>query len=216
MFTITPRPLVVRAHSFSKIYGNADPAFTYSIASGSLVGEDALSGELTRAAGEDAGVYAIKRGTLANANYTIAFENGLLIITPRPITVSAHSFSKVVGEADPSLTYTITEGDLVGSDTLSGALTRPSGESAGAYPIRQGTLRNANYAITFEGGILTITARAGGHDPPASDRPSVDRINALLSAWLPPSGRSLQPDEPDGALAPSPDEQSDEDEDEDE
>ena len=45
-------------------------------------------------------------------------------------------------------------------DSFSGALTRVAGEAVGSYAITQGTLAlSANYALTYVGANLTITAR---------------------------------------------------------
>ena len=70
----------------SKTHGDADPAFTYQISSGSLVGSDELSGSLTRAAGEDVGDYAISAAALANSNYLITTTDGPLTILQRLFT----------------------------------------------------------------------------------------------------------------------------------
>ena len=43
-----------------------------------------------------------------------------LDINTRAITITADAKSKVYGAADPALTYQITSGSLVGSDTFSG------------------------------------------------------------------------------------------------
>ena len=42
--SITPRPVTATADAKTKIYGDADPALTYQISSGNLVGSDAFSG----------------------------------------------------------------------------------------------------------------------------------------------------------------------------
>ena len=75
------------------------------------------------------------------------------------MTVTAEAKSKTEGEADPALTYKVT--GLVGSDQLTGALTRAEGESAGSYDITIGTLSaGGNYDIQFTGAKLTIVAKA--------------------------------------------------------
>ena len=51
-FTITQRPVTVTADAKTKVYGNADPALTYQITTGSLAFSDAFSGALHAAAGE--------------------------------------------------------------------------------------------------------------------------------------------------------------------
>jgi filamentous hemagglutinin family protein len=158
--TITPRALTVIADGRSKVYGDGDPALTYSVTTGSLVGGDTLAGALTRVAGENVGSYAINQGTLANGNYAITFGGAQLAIAARPITVAADAQTKVYGAADPSLTYTVTAGGLVGGDTLAGGLSRAAGSTVGSYAIHQGTLANGNYAITYVPANLVISPKA--------------------------------------------------------
>ncbi len=161
--SITPRPVTVTADAKTKVYGNADPALTYQLTSGTLVGADAFTGALARAAGEDVGTHAIQQGTLAvSANYAITFVGADLTITTRPVEVTADAKTKVYGDADPALTYQITSGTLAFSDGFSGALNRTTGESVagGPYAITQGTLTlGTNYALTFVGAALTVTPR---------------------------------------------------------
>ncbi len=67
--------ITVSADAGSKTYGDPDPALTYQVVSGSMVGSDAFNGALAREAGEDAGSYDIYRGTLAlSDNYHLAFD----------------------------------------------------------------------------------------------------------------------------------------------
>ncbi|MBU3615591.1 hypothetical protein ICN46_11885, partial [Polynucleobacter sp. Latsch14-2] len=116
--TITARPIIITANSNqTKVYGNADPAsYTYTPEANStgrgLVGSDAFTGALTRATGENVNTYAIGQGTLANSNYTISYVPANFAITPRPITLTASSATKIYGETDPSLAVTITAGSL--------------------------------------------------------------------------------------------------------
>ncbi|KGL63157.1 MAM domain protein [Polaribacter sp. Hel1_85] len=74
-----------------------------------------------------------------------------------PITVTADAKTKEFGDADPTLTYTITSGSLENGDTLSGSLTRTAGEAVGTYSINKGTLSNSKYSITYVSALLTIT-----------------------------------------------------------
>ena len=76
--------------------------------------------------------------------------------TKIPITVTADAKSKDFGDADPTLTYTITSGALESGDTLSGTLTRDAGEAIGNYNINQGTLNNSKYIITYISALFTI------------------------------------------------------------
>lgn len=78
--SITAATLTVTAVAKSKVYGAADPDLTYT--SSGLVGADSISGMLSRAAGENAGTYAINQGTLsAGANYSISYTGANLTIT---------------------------------------------------------------------------------------------------------------------------------------
>ena len=157
-FTITPSAVTITADTKTKTYGQADPALTYQVTTGTLAGNDAFIGSLTRVAGEDAGTYAITQGTLAlSGNYVLTFTGANLTIGKAAITVVADAQTKTYGQADPALTYKITAGTLAGSNAFSGSLTRVAGEDAGTYAITQGTLAlSGNYALTFTGANLTI------------------------------------------------------------
>jgi hypothetical protein len=186
ILTITPRPITITANNFSRVYGNANPALTFTVGGQGLVNGDQLSGALATAAGLTTGVgtSAITLGTLtAGGNYTVAFTAGVLTITPRPLTVAANNLSKSLGLADPLLTFSITAGDLVNGDLLSGSLVRDPGEGVASFVIRQGTLSaGSNYALTFVPGTFTI------NPPPVS--PDINNPTtiepALVSGETPP------------------------------
>lgn len=78
-------------------------------------------------------------------------------INPKKIMVTADNLKKIVGGADPVLTYTAS--GLVGEDTLSGIVVkRKAGEKVGTYAIKVSQKKgsNPNYKITFKKGIFTI------------------------------------------------------------
>jgi hypothetical protein len=157
---INARPVTVTADSgLTKVYGNSDPV-SYTYTTSSLGSGVALSGALTRNAGENVGNYTITQGTLTtanNSNYTISYVGDVFSITARPVTITATNASKTYGDNDPAvLGYAFTSGALVNGDSLSGALIRATGENAGSYAITQNTLNNSNYAITFVDGAFTI------------------------------------------------------------
>jgi hypothetical protein len=160
-FTITPRLLTVTADNKTKVYGDPDPALTYTITNGSLLPGDSLSGSLQRDPGHWVGNFAINQGTLtAGPNYDLTFISGILTITPRSVTVAADSKSKTYGDPDPQLTYQIILGTVITGDNFSGALVRDPGEDAGAYAIKQGTLTlGPNYNLGFVSANLTINLR---------------------------------------------------------
>ena len=157
----TTIPITVTAYPESKIYGNADPFLGYQITSGALVGSDAFTGSLSRVAGENVGSYTILEGSLGlPASYNLTFLSSVLIIVPRPITVTADAKSKNYGAPNPILTYVVGGLGLVSGDSLSGALatTAKTNSAVGSYPITQGALANPNYAIAYVGAKLTVRA----------------------------------------------------------
>lgn len=160
--TVNPAPLTVSANAQSKVYGNADPALTYT--SSGLLFTDTLTGSLSRVAGENVGSYAIMQGTLANPNYNISYTGNNLGITQRIISIIASASSKVYGSADPNL-FTVGGSGLASWDTngtaFTGSLSHTGGENVvgSPYAITQGSLAaNLNYSVSgFTGNNLTIT-----------------------------------------------------------
>lgn len=168
-FRISP-VITVTVDNATRLYGNANPQFTASFA-GFLAGDgiDGLIGtpDFTTAANLTSGIgtftiNAAIGSLLSQQGYTFTFNPGLLTITPRPITVTANNLSRIYGNANPVLTFTIGGQGLVNGDQLSGALTTSAGQTTGIgnYLITQGTLAASdNYILTFVNGQLTIIPR---------------------------------------------------------
>ncbi|MEN9907421.1 MAG: hypothetical protein RLZZ540_562, partial [Bacteroidota bacterium] len=154
-------PITVTATaSQTKVYGQSDPIFTYTVTP-SLLSGDSFTGALARATGENIGNYAINAGTLsAGSKYLMTFVSKDFAITAKPITVTATaSQTKVYGTADPVYAYTVSP-SLVGSDTFTGALTRVTGENIGTYAITQGSLSaGSNYTISYVSKDFAITSK---------------------------------------------------------
>ena len=80
-----------------------------------------------------------------------------LTITRRPVTVTANSYQKTFGEADPAFTAKV-EGTL-GNDKVDYKLSRETGEDVGTYTITPtGDEKQGNYKVTYKPGTLTIVA----------------------------------------------------------
>ncbi len=155
--SITKKKITVTADSKSKIYGEVDPELTYQITTGSIESEDVLTGGLSRTSGEDVGAYAIS-STIANDNYEITFVAANLSITKKELTITADAKTKVYGESDPELTYSITTGSLLDGDVFTGGLTREVGEEVGYYLIKMNSLTlGNNYEIIFIEANFEIT-----------------------------------------------------------
>ena len=80
-----------------------------------------------------------------------------LTITRRPVTVTANSYQKTFGEADPEFTAKV-EGTL-GNDKVDYKLSREKGKDVGIYTITPtGDEEQGNYKVTYKPGTLTIVA----------------------------------------------------------
>jgi gliding motility-associated-like protein len=172
--TVAKAAITVTANSGqSKTYGNVDPALTYTVSAPGLAFADTFSGNLSRAAGENVNTYAVTIGSLsAGSNYSITFTAGTTFaINQRAITVTANTGqSKIYGDVDPNLIYSISTGSLAFADTFSGKLSRVPGENINTYAITKGTLAiSANYALNLTPGStfainqrdITVTANSG-------------------------------------------------------
>ncbi|WP_460389950.1 MBG domain-containing protein, partial [Algoriphagus aestuariicola] len=106
--------------------------------------------------------YAISQGTYTyGSNYDETYVGADFEITQRAITITADAGqSKTYGDADPTLTATVTSGTIVGGDVATGSLVRAAGENVGLYAISQGTYTyGSNYDLSFLEGNLEITVR---------------------------------------------------------
>ena len=157
--TIGARAITVTAAARTKVYGELDPALTYTFTP-ALVTGDSFSGALARAPGTGVGSYAITQGTLSlSANYALSYVPASLAIAPRAVTVTAVTKTKTYGDIESGMPYTFAPA-LIGGDSFSGSLGRQPGEDVGVYAIGQNTLSaGSNYQISYVGSTLTILAR---------------------------------------------------------
>src|SRR5690606_27545240 len=108
-FNIGLRSVEITADAQSKTYGEADPALTYKITSGSLAYSDTFTGALTREAGQDVGDYEIQQGTVAlSTNYTLSYVPANRSDERRVGKETTDGQRTTYGEEDPALTYQIT------------------------------------------------------------------------------------------------------------
>jgi hypothetical protein len=204
--------LRVAPDNASRVYGDANPAFTYSIY-GLHAGDTAaiingLSVSTAATTTSNVGTYAITASgsavSVSGQAYRFIDAPGKLTVTPRSITVTADAKSRVYGDANPVLTYQVGGSGLLNGDTLSGALATPAvaTSNVGVYGIAQGTLGSPNYTISsFTGENLTITPRAITVTADAKSRIYGD-ANPALTYQLGGSGL-VNGDTLSGALATS-------------
>jgi hypothetical protein len=188
--TIKRKDITVTAEAKTKVYGADEQLtpLTFTVV-GLERGETTLNGALTRVSGEDVRTYAINEGTVTNVsnpNYNISYINtGVnFVITKKDITVTAVSKSKVFGNDDPALTFTVS-GLERGETTLNGSLSRADRENVGSYAISADTVNNdnnPNYNITsFTPANLTITRRAITVTPDANQKMEYGSLDPTLT-----------------------------------
>lgn len=169
--TINKLPLIVTADAKQKIYGEDDPAPTYT--SVGLLENEGFTGALGRAEGENAGTYAINQGDLsAGNNYEITY-------TPALFTIHKADVSGPDPVAN-ELTYNKTEQALVtvgatvggamqfSTDGESYSVEVPTGKDAGQYTVYYKVVPDDNHngtdaqqvTVTILPKALTITADA--------------------------------------------------------
>jgi hypothetical protein len=132
---------------------------------------ESASSRLTKTPGS---VIQILQGSLKpQGAYEMEFITGTLTVTSRHIVIKADDLVKYEGEEDPELTYTITEGSLVNTSHVQGALFREPGEVPGTYRISLDkiTMPSPLYTPVFEEGTLTILP---GTRPEPEDNPDGD------------------------------------------
>lgn len=164
-FRITANKIVIRAPSVSYVYGSAIPdSFTPIIVSGGVSSGADLGVKLVCVNSGNVGRYQITMEKVADTlNYEIVYIAGYVTITKKSVIVKANEISKVYGENDGVLSYTVFDANgeeiLVSADAFTGSLAREIGENVGEYEIKKGTLKSKNYSITFEPAKFTITPK---------------------------------------------------------
>jgi hypothetical protein len=165
-FTINKRDASVTPNAANKIYGDADPTLTGTLAG--FVAADGVSPTYSRTAGESVAgsPYTISAalspvGVLGN--YDITYNTAEFTIKKRDATWTTNANSKTYGDLDPAPLTTGNGTNFV--DTVTASYSRAAGETAAGTPYHiTATLSPAgvlaNYNITNAGADFTINKRA--------------------------------------------------------
>ena len=143
--------------------------------------EDGIYTE-TKPTFKDAGNYTVWY-KIEKDNYESITGSAEVKIEKIKLTVEAEDKTITYGDGDSSLTWQITEGKMVGTETLSNiAISRKSGNDAGDYTITvsQPDGENKNYDITFKNGTFKIKQKEIS-------------ISWGATMFLPYNGKSLVP-----------------------
>jgi hypothetical protein len=155
---ITALPtLTITADNKTRVFGAADPAFTY-VVSPSVSLTTPATCTTTADASSAVGTYPITCTGAALAGYNVGYVAGTLTVTALPtLTITTDNQSRVFGEMDPVFTYVVSPS--VGLDTPPTCTTTAVVLSpAGTYPISCTDATAAGYNVGYVPGTLTITA----------------------------------------------------------
>ncbi|OCW57427.1 hypothetical protein AWJ14_00840 [Hoeflea olei] len=183
---ITPAALTITAIDVSKVYDGAGFSGGNGLAYLGFVNNETvaeLGGALSYGGSAQgavaAGSYTISASGYTSTNYTIAYVDGTLTVSPRPIMVAANDLVRTYGAPNPALTYRVTSGQLVGADAFDGSLSTAATAQSdpGLYAIEQGSLGlNSNYSLAFLPGVLTIQ---GQYTPVVPGGPTIPYIPSV-------------------------------------
>ncbi len=151
-------PITVTAKSYTRKYGEANPAFEYDV-TGDMEGTPIVSCEAT--ATSPVGTYSIVVAKGSVTNYNGSYVNGTLTIEKAPLTVTAKSYTIKQGEALPTfeVEYDGFKNDESVDVLAKKATVTCSATSASApntYDIVVSGAEAGNYEISCVKGTLTI------------------------------------------------------------
>jgi hypothetical protein len=179
---ITPAPLTVTANDQTKPYGTAFPFTGTEFTSSGLLNTDTIGSATLVSPGTPATAPVVTSpyypiipsaatgGTFTPGDYNITYVNGVLIVTPVPLTLTANDATKVFGQSITLPGSAFTSVGLKNDDTISSVTetspgtvaTAPVGNSPYAVTITPGsatggTFVPSNYTIAYLPGKLTVT-----------------------------------------------------------
>ena len=152
--------VIITATSYTRMYGDTNPTFGYTYSGATLNGTPKITCTATK--NSSVGKYTIKieKGSVTNSNVT--FVNGTLTITKAPLTITANSYTRKQGEANP--TFDVTYIGFKNGETSSVLTRRPTCSTTaitssppGTYDITVSGASATNYDISYVKGTLIVT-----------------------------------------------------------
>lgn len=165
---ITKATLTVTSQNATRVYGDTDPALTFTYTG--FRNGDLLAAIDTKATGSsgtigttNVGSYAISGSGAFDDNYTFAYVNtGQLSITKAMLTATAQNSSRAYGDANPAFSVNYTgfknseaQGVIDTLATVGSAAGLTDG--VGSYVIAATGATDNNYNFTYVNGTLNVT-----------------------------------------------------------
>ena len=163
--TFTGKP-VVTAQPANRQYGRKQATLTYKVAGAPIDGEPELTCDVLAETTTPVGDYVISIAPGTITDKDVELVEGVLTITPAPLTITANSYTRKQGEDNPEFEFTCKgfrnkekEDVLLTQPVITCEATKDS--PAGEYAIVISGATAQNYDITFVDGILTVEGASG-------------------------------------------------------
>lgn len=164
--TITKAPLSITANDATRVYGEANPVFTFKYEGfkNDETEEVLIHAPIATSVGRtaDVGEYNIVPDGATASNYNISYNNGTLTITKAPLEVTVNNASRIYGETNPEFTCRYTgfknDDDASCITTQPTVVTDATVESpVGTYTLSASNGSAKNYEFKkYTNGTLTI------------------------------------------------------------
>ena len=160
----TGKPVVTA--EATRIYGRSIGVIYTKVLGAPVIGTAETACEALATPTLPVGTYPITvmKGTVTTPD--VELREGVLTITPAPLTITANSYTRNVGEPNPDFELTYKSFRNKETDTV--FISRPVIECdatidspAGVYEIRVSGAEAQNYDITYVNGTLTVVAPTG-------------------------------------------------------
>ncbi|MEO5892054.1 MAG: MBG domain-containing protein, partial [Ferruginibacter sp.] len=187
---ITPAPCQ------SKVYGDADPVFTFTNNGGLTAA--GFTGKLGRATGNNVGKYAYTIGSLSagkNFSLTLAGTN-TFAITPAKLHVKANDAVICSGDPLPNFTSTITGLKNGDKPSVSYKLSPVCVGQPGVYtiiPLLNPFANLMNYTVCYENGKLYINSKTSMLSRTASGPKTLQSPGQAVTEIVPADGANVYP-----------------------
>jgi filamentous hemagglutinin family protein len=172
---ILPAPLTITATDQTKVYGDALVLPANGFSATGLVGGETIGSVALTSAGTPAtawaGSYAITAsgaagGSFDPANYVLAYQDGQLVVTPRPLVIAANTIVRYAGDPAPLTPgFSTNVGGLVNGDLVTAVAVSVPPEYAQAvggsvFALTPSSAAfgssGSNYAVTYQDGWLVV------------------------------------------------------------
>ena len=177
-------PATVMANSFTRIYGDENPSFTYSELGGDVDGKPVIRCEATKASPVGTYPIVVEKGNMSNDKVTMV--DGVLTILPAQLYISAGEYLMFEGNEVPEQKtryhgFRNNEGEAVLTSKPTLTTTATADSKPGTYPVAVSGAAAQNYDINYIDGSVTVYSIG---DLDGDGKFSVDDVMQFIDMYL--------------------------------